>query len=48
MQLISEFNKGINYLLCVIDFFSKYSWVIPLKNRKIESIVEGFKNILKN
>ena len=32
MSLISKFNKGINYLLCVIDFFSRYSWVIPLKN----------------
>ena len=48
MSLISKFNKGIKYLLCVIDLFSRYSWVIPLKNEKEESIVEGFQSILKN
>ena len=31
MSLISKFNEGIKYLLCVIDLFSRYSWVIPLK-----------------
>ena len=46
MQLISKYNKGIRYLLCVIDLFSRYVWVIPLKNKKGESIVEGFKKIL--
>ena len=46
MQLISKYNKGIRYLLCVIDLFSSYAWVIPLKNKKGESIVEGFKKIL--
>ena len=34
MQLISNYNKGIRYLVCVIDFFSRYAWVIPLKNKK--------------
>ena len=47
MSLISKFNKGIKYLLCVIDLFSKYSWVIPLKNKKGDRIVEGFKSIFK-
>ena len=46
IQLISKYNKGIRYLLCVIDLFSRYTWVIPLKNKKGESIVEGFKKIL--
>ena len=46
MQLISKYNKGIRYLLCVIDLFSRYAWVIPLKNKKGESIFEGFENIL--
>ena len=46
MQLISKYNKEIRYLLCVIDLFSRYAWVIPLKNKKEESIVEGFKKIL--
>ena len=43
MLLISKCNKGIKYLLCVIDLFSRYSWVFPLKNKKGDSIVEGFK-----
>ena len=46
MQLISKYNKGTRYLLCVIDLFSRYAWVIPLKDKKGESIVEGFENIL--
>ena len=29
MQLISKYNKGIRYLLCVVDLFSKYAWVVP-------------------
>ena len=46
MSLISKFNKRIKYLLCVIDLFSRYSWVAPLKNKKGDSIVEGFQNML--
>ena len=46
MQLISKYNKGIRYLLCVIDLFSRYAWVIPLENKKGETIVEGFEKIL--
>ena len=42
MQLISKYNKGIRHLLCAIDLFIRYAWVIPLKNKKGESIVEGF------
>ena len=34
MQLLSKFNKGFKFLLCVIDIFSKYAWVIPLKDKK--------------
>ena len=34
MQLVSKFNKGFRFLLCVIDIFSKYAWVIPLKDKK--------------
>ena len=45
MQLISKYNKGIRYFLCVIDLFSRYAWVIPLKNKKGESIIEGFEKI---
>ena len=34
MQLLSKFNKGFRFLLCVIDIFSKCAWVIPLKDKK--------------
>ena len=35
MQLISKFNKGFTFLLCVIDIFSKYAWDVPLKDKKV-------------
>ena len=35
MQLISKFYKGFKFLLCIVDIFSKYAWVVPLKNKKI-------------
>ena len=34
MQLISKLNKGFRFLLCAIDIFSKYAWVVPLKDKK--------------
>ena len=46
MQLISKFNKEFRFLLCVIDIFSKYAWVIPLKDKKGASIVNAFQKIL--
>ena len=42
MQLISKFNKGFRFLLCVIDIFSKYAWVIPLKDKKGITITNAF------
>ena len=47
MQLISKFNKGFRFLLCVIDIFSKYARVVPLKDIKGGSIVNAFQRILK-
>ena len=46
IQLLSKFNKGIKYLLCAIDLFSKYAFVVPLKDKKGISIVNAFKSIL--
>ena len=46
IQLIYKFNKGIRFLLCVIDFFSKYAWVVLLKDKKCVTIVNSFQNIL--
>ena len=46
MQLISKFNKGFRFLLCVIDIFSKYAWVAPLKDKKGVTIINAFQKIL--
>ena len=48
MQLINKYNKGIRYLLCVIDTFSNYAWVVPLKDKKGITIVNAFQKILGN
>ena len=48
MQLISKFNKGFRFLLCVIDIFSKYAWVDPFNDKTGISIVNGFQKILKD
>ena len=46
MQLISKINKGFRFLLCVIDIFSKYAWVIPLKDKKTITTTNAFQKIL--
>ena len=48
MQLLSKFNKGFRFLLCVIDIFSKYAWFIPSKHKKDISIVTGFQKIIND
>ena len=42
MQSLSRYNKGIKYLLCTTDLFSKYAWVVPLKDKRGISIVNAF------
>ena len=46
MQLISKFNKGFRFLLCINDIFGKYAWVVSLKGKKVVSIVNAFQKIL--
>ena len=43
MQSLSKYNKEIKYLLCVIDSFSKFAWVIPIKDKKGTSTVNALK-----
>ena len=47
MQLISKLNKRFRFLLCFIDIYSKYAWIVPLKDKKVVSIVNAFQSILK-
>ena len=48
MQLISKLDKGFRFLLCVIDIFSRYAWVVPLKDKKGVSIVNAFQEALND
>ena len=48
MQLISKFNKGIKFLLCVIDVYCKYACAVPLKEREIVTTVNAFQKVLHN
>ena len=42
MQSLSKYNEEIKYLLCAIDLFSKYAWVVPLKDTRGIGIVNAF------
>ena len=46
MQSLNQYNKGIKYLLCAIDIFSKYAWVVPFKDKRGISIVNAFQKII--
>ena len=46
MQSLSKYNKGIKYFICAVDLFSKYAWVVPIKDKKGTSIVNAFKKII--
>ena len=47
MQQFSKWNKGFRYLLMVLDIFSKYGWIVPLKDKKGETVAKAFKTIFK-
>ena len=47
VQIISKFNIGFRFLLCVMDIFSKYTWVILSKDKKVITISNLFQKILK-
>ena len=47
IKLLSKQNKDIKYLLCVIDLFSKYAFVVPLKDKKGISVTNRFNKIIK-
>ena len=48
MQKYSTKNKNFNYILTVIDIFSKYAWAIPIKKKTGEEITKAFKEIFKH
>ena len=42
IQIVSKFNKGTRFLICVIDIFSKYALVVPLKDKNCVTVVNTF------
>ena len=46
MQLLSKFNNGFHFLLCVIDVYTRYAWNIPLKDKKGITLTNAFQEIL--
>jgi hypothetical protein len=47
MQKFAKLNKGYKYLLTCIDVFSKYAWVMPIKSKEGNAVLQAFKEILK-
>ena len=47
IQSFSKFNRGIKYLLTVIDVFSKLGWMLPLKDKTGVSVSKALKEIFK-
>ena len=47
MQKFSKWNKGVKYLLMVIDVFSKNGWIKPVKDKKTESVSLAFDEVFK-
>ena len=48
MKLISKFDQGFRFLLCVVDIYRKYAWVIPLKDKKDITITNAFQKTLND
>ena len=48
IKKISKENKGFNFLLTVIDVYTKFAWVVPLPNKKSNTVLEAFKDIISN
>ena len=46
MESLSSKNKEVKYLLCVIDVFTKYAWVKPLKDKKDKTVLNAFMEIV--
>ena len=46
MESLSSKNKNVKYLLCVIDVFTKYAWVKPLKDKKGKTVLNAFMEIV--
>ena len=48
MHLFSKYNKGVKFLLCVINIYSKYAWVVTLKDKERSTAVNAIQKIISN
>ena len=48
LSKLSKSNDKLRYLLCIIDVFSKYAWVVPIKDKTGKTLVIAFKSVLKS
>ena len=46
MQSLNKYNKGMKYLFCAIDLFSKYAWIFPVKDKREITVVNAFQKII--
>ena len=46
MQSLSKYSRGIKYLLCAIGLFSKYAWVVPLKDKRRITVINAFQKLI--
>ena len=46
MQLISKYNKCFQFYICIVDIYSKYSWLVPLKDKEDITITNAFPKVL--
>ena len=46
MESLYSKNKSVKYLLCVVDVFTKYTWVKPLKDKEGKTVLNAFIKIL--
>ena len=42
-----QYNNGFNYMLCIIDIFSRFAWVVPLKTKEAQEVIRAFKSVLR-
>ena len=46
LRNISKENKGMNFLLTIIDSYTKFAWAVPLPNKEKSTVLEGFKSVI--
>lgn len=47
MQNFSRDNKGVKYLLTIIDVFSKYGWIVPLKQKTGIAVANALEQVFR-